>query len=152
MDRKQFIAQFFENMASISRIMSANRGQEKSGKGMPTHGQVAVLYMVSHEKLHSVKQLAGRFSITSSAATQMVNGLVKAGFLTRKEDSEDRRNTKLAITEKGSKKLAEARKLRLDMASKMLEPLTDSELQTLEKIQQKIVNHLKILWTKKQHQ
>ena len=150
MDRKQFIAQFFENMASLSRVMATRDGREKPNKGMPTPGQVAVLYMVSHEKIHSVKLLAGRFGITSSAATQMVNGLVKVGYLTRKEDSKDRRNTKLAITEKGSKKLAEARKVRLDMAIKMLESLTDSELQQLEKIQEKIVNHLKTLWIKKQ--
>lgn len=46
----------------------------------------------------TVKDVAGALGITSSAATQLIDGLVASGYVTRREDPRDRRRVTLQLS------------------------------------------------------
>jgi DNA-binding MarR family transcriptional regulator len=128
-------------MDSMARIGLMHHKQGSEPKDLPTQAQIGVLFVLSHQGSQSIKDLSLRFGMTSSAATQLVDGLVKHGFLKRMEDRNDRRKMCVDLTSKGKKTLEKAKKQRIEKMAKMFEPLTDEELMQLQKIQSKIVEH-----------
>ena len=148
MSRQQTIEALLQNMEAIGKAMM-NRKVETLQADMPTHAQLGVLLMVNYQGPHSIKSLAEKFRMTSSAATQLVNGLVKNGLLSRVEDEQDRRKIAVGMTQKGKRLLEATKKQREKNMLKIFEPLSDVELVQLEKIQRKITEQLQLLWTKK---
>lgn len=139
MERERLLGEFFERMSSMRRLFyTAHTG---GVKGTPTRAQLAVMAMVAHE-IHSVKEIAQHFGMTSSAITQVVNGLVKDQLITRTLDPTDRRKVSLTLTKQGQTALTKSHKSRHAMMSKMLSPLTDSEIRQLRAMQEKIITHL----------
>jgi len=57
-----------------------------------THSQLFVLAII--EKCHDIgiKEISKKLNISSSAATQLVDGLVENGYVVRKADAADRRH------------------------------------------------------------
>jgi len=91
----------------------------------------------------NIKEIADNLNVTSSAATQLVDGLVKNGYLKRLSDENDRRAIKLILTEKTKKQAAEIKtKFRQKFAS-MFEVLNDKELAEYYKLNRKIISNLK---------
>lgn len=148
MSRHQTIEALLQNMEAIGKAMMS-RKVETLQADMPTHAQLGVLLMVNYQGPHSIKSLAEKFRMTSSAATQLVNGLVKNGLLSRVEDEQDRRKIAVGMTQKGKRLLEATKKQREKNMLKIFEPLSDVELVQLEKIQRKITEQLQLLWTKK---
>lgn len=110
---------------------------------MPTHAQIRILFVLSHEGPQTLKDIADRFSMTPSAATQLVNGLTKERLVIRTEDLNDRRKLQVALTDAGKKKLIAVKDLRQKFMVHLLEPLTDQELEQYLSLQQKIFHPLK---------
>jgi DNA-binding MarR family transcriptional regulator len=141
MNRKELIQDFFKNMDSMARIGTMHRKHDHRPKHMPPHAQVGVLFVVSHRGPLSIKEISDIFGMTSSAATQLVNSLVKNKFLARAEDKVDRRKMLVTLTAQGKKIIASAKEYRLKKMTNMFESLTDTELSQLVRIQAKIVDH-----------
>src|SRR4051812_24348826 len=108
MERQKLIQKFFTSMDSMVRIGAMPR-HGPGPKHMPPHAQLGVLFVIAHRGTQTVKELAQQFGMTSSAATQLANGLVKGKLLARAIDTKDRRKSHLTLTAKGKKVLAEAR-------------------------------------------
>ncbi len=144
MNRSQLIQNFFASMDSMARIGIQQGKAHERPKNLPPQAQMGALFMVSHRGPLTIKDLSQAFGMTSSAATQLVNGLVKGGYLGRKEDTVDRRKISLILTAKGKKAISIAKEHRMKKMIQMLEPLTDTELAQLLKIQSKIVEHWEI--------
>jgi DNA-binding MarR family transcriptional regulator len=140
MNRSELIKKFFKSIDAMARIGGAKK-HAAHPKHFPPYSQMGVLFVVSHGTSVTIKDVSQRFAMTSSAATQMVNALVKNGFLARKEDTHDRRKICLLLTAKGKKVIEQAKKYRMKKMTEMFEPLTDSELNHLLHIQEKIVAH-----------
>lgn len=136
MSRSAIITEFFENMGAMRRMMLQKHGDAKD---LPTRAQMGIL-MILQENSMSIKDIAEKFCMTSSGVTQLVDSLVKENLLTRKEDADDRRKIGVSLTDEGKKKLALARTAHLASISKLLEPLTDTELSQLLHLQKKIVD------------
>jgi DNA-binding MarR family transcriptional regulator len=98
---------------------------------------------VDNQGNQGVKQLAQLFSITPSAATQMVDGLVRGGLLKRETDQEDRRKVHLSLTAKGKQVLEKSKQAHLKSFLRILSPLTDQELNQFKTLQSKIIEGLK---------
>lgn len=79
--------------------------------------------------------------MSSSAATQIVDGLVREKVLMRQVDKKDRRKISISLTATGKKKLLQAKKLRAKAMAKYFDPLNDKELAQLQKLLEKIVEH-----------
>jgi DNA-binding MarR family transcriptional regulator len=147
MDKQELIQSIFQNMSALGRNL-AGRNLGPYSKGSPTYAQIGVLFTVSKNSQQTIKDVAACFGMTSSAATQLVNGLEKEGMLTRKEDKVDRRKTCLELTPKGRKYVANIKKKRYKMMAEILETLNSEELLQLKRIQDKITEHLKLIWIK----
>jgi DNA-binding MarR family transcriptional regulator len=108
---------------------------------MPTPAQIGILVLIARGGAQNLKDLAARLRMSSSAATQLVDGLVEERMLTRTEDPADRRRILLALTASGRRKLDQAKKRRMDSFAKLLAPLTESELVDWKRLQRKIIGH-----------
>ncbi|MBI5530499.1 MAG: MarR family transcriptional regulator [Candidatus Doudnabacteria bacterium] len=149
MDRKQTVQSLMQNMGTLGRAAMGRWGADgNTAKNMPTRAQIGVLFTVWHEERLSIKELAQKFSMSSSAATQLVNGLVKEGLLVRTEDKIDRRKITIALTAKGKKDIELLKKKRYQTIERLVSPLSDHELEQLKIISEKIAKNLKTIWTK----
>ena len=142
MDRQPLIAELVENMGFLGRHIFMSHAGKGLKKGAPTRAQNGIMLVVMHAGASSVKELAGKFCMSSSAVTQLVDGMVKEKLLKREEDGKDRRRIAVSLTEKGKKVVLKAKKERLAHFTTLLTPLNDTELKQLHNIQQKILTHL----------
>jgi MarR family transcriptional regulator, organic hydroperoxide resistance regulator len=71
---------------------------KSTGLSMP---QFSILMMLHYRQTGSISEISERQAISAGAASQLVERLVQAGFIERKEDSQDRRAKVLSLTDKG---------------------------------------------------
>ena len=140
LDRQKILTEIFENISSLGRSM-LSRGPHALPDGMPTRAQMGVMFLISQNS-QTIKQIAEKFQITPSAATQLVDNLVEDDLLIRKEDEDDRRKINVELTAKGKDRLKQAKKLRFEKIEKMFEPLSNQELMQLKNIYSKIIDRL----------
>jgi DNA-binding MarR family transcriptional regulator len=74
--------------------------------------------------------------------TQLVEPLVKAGFVVRTPDIVDRRSVSLTLSKAGEAKLADIRRMHKDMFQAVFETLDDTELEILLRVQHKMATTL----------
>lgn len=138
--RKQLIEEFMGSVRALGRALWADRADcFKHYKLHP--GQVRVLYFVLRQQHVAVKDVAKVLGTSASAATQLVDSLVKAGFLARVSDPSDRRRVVLTLSAKGRAKFEKFRGEHLAMVAKAFTPLTDGELSTLIRIHRKVAEY-----------
>jgi DNA-binding MarR family transcriptional regulator len=83
--------------------------------------QISILMRMVHRGSTSVSEVGEQLGVTNAAASQAVDRLVQMGLIERKEDPEDRRAKRLALTQKG-RTLIEAG---IEARSNWIEGLTD---------------------------
>jgi DNA-binding MarR family transcriptional regulator len=143
MDRDNIIKEIYLGMDSMKKLMFRNYQAEHAGKHLPTRASMGVLMVVDNHGHQGVKQLAELFSITPSAATQLVDGLVREGLIKRDQDPKDRRKVDLSLTAKGKQVLEKTKQAHLKSFLRILSPLTDQELNQFKVLQSKIIESLK---------
>lgn len=83
----------------------------------------------------SPSQLAPYATITRTSMTDVLDGLIRKGWIVRRRDpSTDRRMIWVNLTPKGRKAIAEAASLYLTMASEIVRPLPPGDLAAFERI------------------
>lgn len=105
---------------------------------MLTRAQMGIMTILVQEGPMSLKELAAKLTMSSSAATQLVDGLSAETLLIRTEDSRDRRKVRVSLTAKGKRRLEQAHKKRTALFTSVLADLSDAELKTLVELQRKI--------------
>lgn len=104
------------------------------------HSQWFVLKIIEHYKNRSIKDIAETLGISSSAATQLVDGLVQSGYVTRQEDLKDRRSVRLELSLTGKKHITAVNEKRISEMAGLFDALTDSELEEYLRLQRKITS------------
>lgn len=102
--------------------------------------KMEIMYYVAHHQSVSVKLLAEKMSITSSAATQLIDGLVENGWLKRTHDKDDRRSVLVTMSEKGKTKFSKFKKAHLQRIAEKMVALSDEDLDTLITIYKKVLD------------
>lgn len=100
------------------------------GKGL------AMPHMVALVRIHSqpgcsVGDIAQHLDVTNAAASQMLDRLVRLGFLDRQEDPQDRRGKLLSLTETGLALLREGLEAREDWIPALVSRFGDDEVEAL---------------------
>lgn len=140
--RKKQLEELFENFQVIKRsLMNCPKNMHKTHRITPS--QWMVLRMIDQKKETTVKTLAGILSISSSATTQLVDALVKKGYISRKESPKDRRSILLNLTLKTKKKFAGMKKEAIQQLSEIFKVLTNMELEKYLELNKKITLNLK---------
>lgn len=138
-DRNELIEGILHSFHAIRNIIKARSGSLGQQNNI-THTQWFVLKIIEHFQSRSVKDISEMFGITSSASTQLVDGLVKSGLVTRKEDPRDRRSVRLELSQKGKEHIAASNENRINEMVELFDPLTDSELEEYLRLQKKILS------------
>ncbi len=141
MKRKETINQILENFFCIKRKMMAN-GHGFSGKNGMTQTQAQVLHIIKMKDGIGVKELAETLGTSSSAITQLVDGLVTEGFLIRESCQEDRRALKLRLSDESKNRINKFREHGLEKMADLFANLSDEELEQFNTLAQKIVENI----------
>jgi DNA-binding MarR family transcriptional regulator len=142
-DRKQQIEQLMEKLHSLKRLMTPD-SLAAGGEDCLAHSQWLALHLVSRQEGIGIKELAAALSITSSAATQLVDGLVNKGFLNRQPSLEDRRALHLSLPEESRQKIDAIKVQRLERLCAIFGALDDAEFQTLLDLIDKVISRNQI--------
>ena len=124
-------------MESFKRNM-ALRGIESPITPRITPSQWGVIMLIGQREKVSVKEVANTLQISSSAATQLVDGLVKSGYVMREEHTEDRRTVVLTLSKKTQKQIEKMKSGMVQKFLEMFEVLTDKEFEQFFFLHKKI--------------
>ena len=137
-NRKQKVEEFLIDLQSLKHAMAFRMaGSAKIPRITPS--QWGVLMMIERSVESTVKDVAKTLDITSSAATQLVDGLVSSGYLMRKTSNEDRRIVKLTLSKKTKTQVDKMKKEGIQRFLKVFEVLSDKEFDQYIILNKKIV-------------
>lgn len=138
-NRTQLIEEILHSFHAIRNI-TKTRALHLGHQNHITHSQWFVLTIIEHFKRKSIKDIAQALEMSSSAATQLAEPLVQAGFVTRQEDPKDRRLVQLELTPKGKKHLTATKEKRINEMAEVFEILTDKELEEFVRLHKKVLS------------
>lgn len=101
--------------------------------------QMHQLSLIQNSEPISLKALADRMQLTPGAVTQIVDALEKTGYVERKQDGHDRRVTNISISPMAAQKMADFKKTSQQVFRQASESLSEHELETFLKAQQKML-------------
>ncbi len=107
-----------------------------------TPTQMFILSLVKENRGINLKELAAMLCISSSAATQQVNDLVKRGYLNREVNDADRRYIKIKLCEEKSDQIRMFEDRMIEEFTVFFDDLTDEELALYRKLNNKITNYI----------
>src|SRR6266571_2025861 len=89
--------------------------------------QVASLFILDEQGELTIKQVAGSLERSVSATSRLLDQLASRGMITRREDEQDHRAKRVAITEQGRVLIETLQLLRADVQIEMMEYLAPHE-------------------------
>ncbi|HEV7702385.1 MAG TPA: MarR family transcriptional regulator [Candidatus Paceibacterota bacterium] len=138
MSRKQKIKELVENFRALRRSMAFHT---PGALNIPriTPSQWGVLIYIERRGKSTVKEVAKNLHITSSASTQLIDGLVESGYVVRETHDKDRRAVTLTLSKKTKAQVYRMNKERQKKFLKFFEILTEKELDQYIMLNKKIV-------------
>lgn len=130
------IHQFEENFRFLLKKFQKDLG-ELFGKEITFH-EFLFLKHLSDGEPQMVSALSKKMKVTASYATTVVDKLLNKGYINRERSSKDRRIVELTITEKGTALIKKMDDKQTEYMSQQLEVISDSELETLNLLLNKI--------------
>ncbi len=136
------IEKIFKNFHAIKRMIAFEKQCMNNNFGM-TVTQAMVLFMLKNKKEMNVTEIANMLGVTKSAATQLIDGLIKNKFVIREVDDIDRRIFRIKPSNKGVKYLENTRKKAFDKIFTFFEILSETEIKQLNIITTKLLKKIK---------
>jgi len=136
--RKQKVEELLADLHSLKRTMVFRMpGSAKMPRVTPS--QWGVLMLIEQRGQSTVKNVAEALGITSSASTQLVDGLVASGYLVREISAEDRRIVMLTLPKKSKNQVNNMRKHVLEKILKIFEIFNDAEFDRYYALNKKLI-------------
>ncbi len=129
MSRERQVEELLEGMASLKRVMARHMRQFSKEYSI-TPAQWHAMALICHHGVRSVKELAAELSISSSAATQLIDGLVERGYVERKQNVDDRRTVELTPSRESKEHCGRMKRVAVREMTRMFDALTDREFET----------------------
>lgn len=139
--RDQLIEQFIDVTKAMMKAWKAQFFAAVDDPNL-SPAQIGIMVLVHRRAACSGRDLASELHISRSAVTQMLEGLIEQGYISRQEDPNDRRISNLELTTTGGRKMRELDKIRKRLFDKLTDDLTDQELLSITIINQKITEAL----------
>lgn len=138
LDRTKLMEQVLQDIsATVRRIAIAARA-DMDNDAMPK-SQVYVMHTLQHTPGMSVKDVAKSMDISASAATQLVDTLVKDGFVERSPSPLDRRVVILNLTKSGHVRHKRYRSFQLARIGPIMDVLSDDEFKSFCHLHHKLL-------------
>lgn len=144
--RSKNIQEIFRTSAVVQRMMRTCLLKDFEEMGVAP-SQLQLLQLIEQQQPVSLKLLAASMHLTPGAITQLVEGLVRAGYVTRTESSEDRRVMVVTLTPEGAKVGKTFERRKQEILTEIVANMTDDELEIFLRVQQKMLTHLETYCT-----
>ncbi|MBP2068550.1 MarR family winged helix-turn-helix transcriptional regulator [Streptomyces iranensis] len=119
---------------SLSAADARLRGRATRTPGALSLTHARALRVLAEEGPLPVKRLAERAETTGAAATQLVNGLVRAGHVTRERPDNDRRSVLVTLTPAGLRRHREREQVLGRALDEALQHLDDQALRAATEV------------------
>ncbi len=137
--RLEHIAIIDASLHRIGRVLTAKSGVTLKQVNMYTPSQwCALAFLYEHPDL-TIKDIAKHMHCSSSAATQIVDGLVDKKSVERKVHPKDKRSTCLCLSKTMKRDMQRLHKQKLQNLSQLFYSLTDAEVAQFAQTTQKLV-------------
>ena len=138
--RKQLIEEIMANINAMKHKMHVKMLARTHGNKI-THSQWFVLSLIEAKQNMGIKEIAATLGITSSATTQLVDGLVQQGYVVRNTNIHDARALQLRLSPKGKTRITAMKKEFFRTMAVFFEALSDEELKTYCALHKKILTN-----------
>jgi DNA-binding MarR family transcriptional regulator len=138
---KQLVESFINAYSSLKRLMQRISSGSHEDK-MATLLQYQALSFLAEHKQTTVGELATNLDMSSSAVAQLIDRLILAGRIIRKNDASDRRIAHISLTQNGKKELLRIRKMHIEKMSYILSHIPEKDLKELIRIQTEMITKL----------
>lgn len=141
MHRAQHVQKLLEDMSVLQQKMLAkHRLMAQINK--ITFSQWRVLEIIDRAGKASIKEIHTQLGITSSAATQLVNELVKKAYVKRRTDTRDARVSAVVLTPAMRTALRKLKDQNLKLTVQLFGALNDKEFKHFITLHKKIINSI----------
>jgi DNA-binding MarR family transcriptional regulator len=140
-ERRKIIEEITETLYSIRRKI-ASETHQLFDELQITHPQWIVIHYVKKSGTINIKDLANILEITSSAATQIVDGLVKKDLLLRNRNKDDRRILNIKLSPKAQGRFKSIKNTSFNTLSGLFDALDDNELKNYRDLNRKIASSI----------
>ncbi len=114
-----------------------------SPKTVHNKAQMGLLFILHYQDNLTIGELAELTHTTSGAVSQLIDNLVKQGFVRRENDQKDRRIVRICLTDSGQYQYQVQRDAKIAAMSWLFDDLTDLELVNMVAIQGKLLTKIK---------
>ncbi len=104
--------------------------------------QMQALTFLAGQPKTKMSEIASHLQTSFSSATQIIERMVQAGFITRVNDDNDRRVVQLSVTSAGVNQLKELKKAKKEQMKKLLAKVDANDMKELIRIQEKMLQSL----------
>lgn len=133
------IAEIFRSMVALKRALMF-RMPDASAPAITPSQWLAVSAI--GKGAHTVKAIAEALHVSSSAATQLVDGLVKTGYVVRSPGKDDKRETELTLSKDSEAGIKEIKKQKMAQFEKIFSTLSERELAQFAGLMKKLSDNL----------
>ena len=142
MNNSSDFEQLFNITMQFGKLMSHQSTQSYEERTATMLQFSAFSFLKDHSN-STVGDLARFLQLSKSSATQLIERLVKAKFVERTNDQEDRRIIRLVITEEGKKEFLTLKKDFMEKMQRIFSKIPAKDLRELIRIQTNLVETLK---------
>ncbi len=125
------IEQFMKTMRIIHRALPKNIFDTESD--ITPLQLEALLYLHTHPK-STVSALGKYLQLSSSGTAQFTDRLVRAGFIKRENNPQDRRSVILSLTPKGNKVFSQLHKVHMEKMKELVTLMPEKDIKELSRI------------------
>lgn len=128
--------EFMEKFMNLRRLMRRTQRKENNPRFL-----LVILHSIEQGKPVMVSQLSQKMEITNAASTQMVDSMVKHGWVIRTQDEKDRRIMWVELTEEGKNVLRQTFKESSNFLQGMYEYLGAEDFNHLDRILDRVMDY-----------
>jgi DNA-binding MarR family transcriptional regulator len=139
--RREKIEELVESLQALRRGMIGHATHHSPAPALPPSQWIALIYIKQHAPT-SVKEVARALTITSSAATQLIDSLVENGYVVRTQDPRDRRGVSLTPSKKTRGHVAKMRRAAVRKFERMFSSLSDREFNQYCALSKKMITSM----------
>ncbi len=135
--RSKYLEEILEGYYLLRRKLSHCSKERSSAHRLPS-SQWFAMSVIFRNGEATVREIREALSITSSAATQLVNQLVKSGYVEKRPDPKDRRSQHIRLSPKAQAAISSMKATMLSQITDVFSVLTEAEFKTFATLHKKI--------------
>jgi DNA-binding MarR family transcriptional regulator len=132
MVKKEMVSQIISLQHRIFKAVAARGPMPWVGLNL-TREQLRIVFLIYHHEKLSPGEAADALGVSKANVTGVINRLVVRGFVSRRENPDDRRSHILSLTEKGRNQVERLQELHTEKMAGVLGKMEDEAIEGLLK-------------------